>query len=187
MQEQAAITQTQNWLKDIVIQLNFCPFAKREFISNSIRYRLVNDGSLEQQLVALAEECERLDKEPLISTSLIVCYNTKAHENYDVNAFQDYLWLVDLANAFLVDNGYEGVYQIASFHPEYVFADSHENEPSNYTNRSPYPILHILREEQLEQALENYPDPEEIPTKNIHLCNERGLDKLRLLLANLQL
>jgi hypothetical protein len=79
--------------------------------------------------------------------------------------------------------GYEGIYQLASFHPQYLFADSDENDPSNYTNRSPYPMLHILREASLEKVLESYPNPENIPERNIELTRSLGLETMQKLLA----
>jgi hypothetical protein len=80
--------------------------------------------------------------------------------------------------------GYEGVYQVATFHPDYRFADSDESDASNYTNRSPYPMLHILREASVEKVLANYPDPEGIPERNIGLTRELGLTAMQKLLAD---
>ena len=82
----------------------------------------------------------------------------------------------------MVKQGYEGVYQLASFHPQYRFADSPIDDASNYTNRSPYPMLHILREASIEKALLNYPDPENIPERNIKLTRELGLEQMKKLL-----
>jgi len=83
----------------------------------------------------------------------------------------------------LKDLGYEGVYQLASFHPEYRFEGAEPDAPSNYTNRSPYPMLHILRESSIELALENYPNPDIIPKRNIQLTQELGLEIMKGLLA----
>jgi uncharacterized protein len=77
--------------------------------------------------------------------------------------------------------GYEGVYQVASFHPNYLFAGSHENDAANYTNRSVYPMLHLLREEAVEKALEHYKDPETIPERNIQFAREKGLAYMKKL------
>ncbi|MCQ8183757.1 DUF1415 domain-containing protein, partial [Methylomonas sp. SURF-1] len=79
----------------------------------------------------------------------------------------------------LTDQGYEGIYQLASFHPRYRFADSDETDPSNYTNRSPYPMLHLIRESSIENALAIYPDPAAIPERNIELTRRLGLKKLQ--------
>jgi hypothetical protein len=95
--------------------------------------------------------------------------------------FDDYLYLLSLAESFLKKKGYEGVYQVASFHPLYLFAGSDENDPANYTNRSIYPMLHLLREESIDKALENYNDPENIPERNINFAREKGLVYMKML------
>ena len=82
------------------------------------------------------------------------------------------------------EKGYEGVYQLASFHPDYCFADSDEDDPANYTNRSPYPMLHLIREASIERALASYKNPENIPETNIKLARELGLDKMQSLLKD---
>jgi hypothetical protein len=78
-------------------------------------------------------------------------------------------------------NGYEGVYQVASFHPLYLFVNSDENDPANYTNRSIYPMLHLLREESIDKALENYKEPESIPIRNVNFARDKGLTYMKLL------
>ena len=83
----------------------------------------------------------------------------------------------------LIEQGYEGVYQLASFHPDYCFDGAKRNDAANYTNRSPYPMLHLLRETSLEQAIRSYPHPENIPQRNIELTQELGLAKMQVLLA----
>ena len=97
--------------------------------------------------------------------------------------FEDYLDLVELAEALSVELGYEGIYQIASFHPEYCFGGADENDPANYTNRSPYPMVHLLREDSISRALEHYADPEGIPDRNIALARTKGLKQMQLLRA----
>jgi hypothetical protein len=94
--------------------------------------------------------------------------------------------MLAMAEQLLLLQGYEGVYQLASFHPDYRFEDNGsdtEIDPANYTNRSPYPMLHIIREESLERALSHYPDPENIPVRNIKLTREMRLNNLQKLLA----
>ena len=84
-----------------------------------------------------------------------------------------------LAEALLADMEREGVYQIASFHPQYQFAGTQPDDPENYTNRSPYPLLHLLREDSLSDAVDNHPDVQQIPVDNIALMNRMGVEKLR--------
>ena len=90
---------------------------------------------------------------------------------------------MERANRQLGKSGYEGVYQLASFHPSYLFADAGDDDPGNYTNRSPYPMLHILREASVEAALATYPNPENIPNRNIQLTQTLGLAVMQDLLA----
>jgi hypothetical protein len=78
--------------------------------------------------------------------------------------------------------GMEGVYQIASFHPDYQFEGTDPDDAENYTNRSPYPLLHLLREESLERAIAEFADVDQIPTRNIELMNSLGQGKLKVLL-----
>jgi len=93
--------------------------------------------------------------------------------------FDDYLDFLEISNQLLIDQGYEGVFQLASFHPDYCFADTSPDDPANYTNRSPWPMLHIIREASLEQVLQNYPNPEDIPQRNIDYCRQLGLEVMQ--------
>jgi hypothetical protein len=170
-----AIAATQAWVQSVVVGLNFCPFAAKEVASKRIRYHLSNALDLESSLETLAAECELLDQDPETETTLLIFT-----EGFD--EFYPFLDLVDLANQLIEKQGYEGVYQLASFHPDYCFADVQSDDPSNYTNRSPYPMLHIIREQSLERALEKTSNPEQIPERNIQLARELGTDKLQQLL-----
>ena len=91
--------------------------------------------------------------------------------------------MVAIAERLLIVQNYEGMYQLASFHPDYRFEAHVKDDPANYTNRAPYPMLHIIREDSIDRALENYPNPENIPIRNIQLTRELGLKKLQSLLA----
>ncbi len=170
------IRQTQCWLDSIIIEHNICPFAKKERDKGSIRFFVDKASGLDQVLENLLSECERLDDNPEIETTLFIM----VHVAQD---FNDYLELLDIANQLLIAQGYEGVYQLASFHPDYCFSGCSEDDPANYTNRSPYPSLHIIREESLEKALKHYPQPELIPERNVRYCQELGLKKMQSLLA----
>jgi len=171
------IEQTQQWLADFVIAYNICPFAKREFVSNRIAYEVIQTTELEAQLHALIDACRVLDTEKNTETSLVIYPR-------GLDDFDDYLDFLEIANALLHKQGYEGIYQLASFHPDYCFAEVPAEDASHYTNRSPYPMLHIIREASLEKALENYPDPENIPLRNIDKTRELGVHKLQQLLAH---
>ena len=163
------IDTTKSWIEKVVIGLNFCPFAAMPFKVGSIRYVIADGKGLQSALEQFARELMFLDDNQTTSTTLIIFPN-------DFGDFYKYLELVDLSEQLLEKEGYEGVYQIASFHPKYLFAGTKDSDPSNYTNRSPYPMLHLLREESLEQAIEKHVNAELIPEKNIQKANELGVD-----------
>lgn len=169
------IIQTKKWITDVVIGCNFCPFATREVKKNSIHYEVATAETSEESLQALLLECERLDENENIETSFLIF-------PLSFTDFHDYLDLVSKAEKLLAKKGYEGVYQVASFHPWYCFAGSDEDDAANYTNRSPYPMLHLLREESMEKALENFSEPESIPEKNIAFAREKGTAWMKMLL-----
>ncbi|MBV1914438.1 MAG: DUF1415 domain-containing protein [Pseudomonadales bacterium] len=170
-----AISATQAWVQSVVVGLNFCPFAAKEVASQRIRYQTSEVQSLQSTLETVAAELEELDQHSEIETTLLIF--TKAFAE-----FYPFLDLLDLANQLIGDQGYEGIYQLASFHPNYCFADVQRDDPSNYTNRSPFPMLHIIREESLERALDKTANPEKIPERNIQLARQLGTKKLQQLL-----
>ncbi len=171
-----AITATQHWLENFIIRYNICPFAKKVFDEQTIRYQLVDASTWEAALVTLNDEWRYLNAHPECATTLIIFYN-------GLTDFNDYLDVVDIADGLLAKQGYEGLYQLASFHPDYVFADSTKDDPANYSNRSPYPMLHIIRESSITDALESFAHPEDIPQRNIRLLREMGGSKIRAMLT----
>ncbi|MBY5941670.1 DUF1415 domain-containing protein [Halomonas sp. H33-56] len=173
------VAATAAWVEEFVVGLNVCPFAGREVTRGSIRYIEVDGRRLEDALVALLEACHHLETTPEVETSLLVFTRGLAD-------FDDYLDALAMAEALLADRGYEGVFQLASFHPDYVFDGVDDDDPANFTNRSPWPVWHLLREEGLERALAHYPDPEAIPERNIERLREIGSDSLAERLAELK-
>ncbi|MFT6925237.1 MAG: hypothetical protein ACJAZP_000817 [Psychromonas sp.] len=161
------ISATQKWVKQLVVKYNICPFARREVERGSIRYCQAEEPQREFVLQTLLDECHRLDADQEIETTLFILPS-----GYE--GFYDFLDLLDMANDLLELEGYEGVYQLANFHPDYCFADEVQNAPSNYTNRSPYPTLHIIRESSMEFAIANHPDVDSIPQRNIEFTNKKG-------------
>ncbi len=161
------IEQTKKWIIDVVIGCNFCPFAAKEIKQNTVHYEVILTETLDDCLQHFFKECERLDREDSIETSLLIYPNA-------VQRFDEYLNLLELAERLLKEQGYEGIYQVASFHPEYCFAGVPADDAANYTNRSPYPMLHLLREDSVEQALKKYKEPEQIPERNIRFAREKG-------------
>ena len=168
------ISQTKKWIVDVVIGCNLCPFAANVVKQQTIFYQVETSTDLETCLHSFLHEMDRLDNDDTIETSFLIFPN--AFEKFD-----DYLYLVSLAEKLLKQKGYEGIYQVASFHPLYLFANSNENDPANYTNRSVYPMLHLLREESIEKALAFYKSPENIPERNINFTREKGLTYMKML------
>ena len=166
------IKKTKTWLEDVVIKHNFCPFAKKELLRDSIRFHVVDSSDIAEALQALADEFFYLDHQEDIETTLVIFPN-------GFEDFNNYLDLVDIANALLEDQNYIGIYQLASFHPNYCFEGSDNDDPANYTNRSPYATLHIIRESSLARAIKNHPDANGIPKRNIAYAKELGLEKLQ--------
>lgn len=172
--DEQVIAQTKKWITDVVIGCNFCPFASREVKKDTVRYVVEHGKDVEHCLQLVLHECIHLDIEKDIVTTLIIF-----PESFKL--FFEYLDFVDLAERLLKRNHYEGVYQLASFHPDYVFADAKKNDAANYTNRSVYPMIHLLRETSIDAALENFPNAEEIPDRNIRFAREKGEAYMKML------
>lgn len=152
----------RRWLQDVVIGLNLCPFAGRPQQHDTVRFAVSQATTDEDLLADLQLEMEKMDRTPAsqLETTLLI-----APEH--LQQFADYNDFLDAVDWLIEQKQWEGVYQVASFHPDYCFADVLPNAKENLTNKAPYPILHILREASLEQAIEHYPDVDEIPTRNI--------------------
>ena len=168
------IERTKKWITEVVIGCNFCPFAANVVKRQTIYYQVEESADLETSLTSFLSLVKRMDDDPLVETSFLIFPNS-------FEQFEDYLDLVALSEKILKQKGYEGIYQVASFHPLYLFEGSVENDPANYTNRSVYPMLHLLREESIDKALENYKDPESIPERNILFAREKGLAYMKTL------
>lgn len=171
-----AITATRRWVEALVVGENLCPFAGRELENDRVRFTVTDAKSEEELLEALKAEMDQLDADPAIETTLLI----HPHALADFLDYNDFLSLVD---ALLAQAGREGVYQVASFHPGYRFVDTGEDDAENCTNRSPYPMLHLLREASVERAIDGHPDIEAVPSRNIGRMNELGHDHLQALLA----
>jgi len=179
--QQRVIGQVHAWLETMVVGLNLCPFAAAPFRGERIRYTVCEAVEPEAIYQAFLGELDAFLKLPATQaeTGLFILSRGLA-------AFDDYLDMLAVLEAALAEAGLEGVVQLASFHPEYVFAGSDADDPANYTNRSPYPIFHLIREQELERALAGYPDPEGIPQRNIARLRELGLAELQRRLAALR-
>jgi hypothetical protein len=168
--ESEVLTVMRHWIEQAVIGLNLCPFAKAVYVKNQVRLVVSDaphvDGFLEQldrelDLLAASDPAQ-------IDTTLLV----------HPTLFGDFLGFNDLtaiADEAVVEHGLEGVLQIASFHPRYQFAGTAPDEPGNYTNRAPYPTLHLLREASIARAVEAVPEAETIYLRNIETLETLGL------------
>ena len=174
-----ACQAVQSWVAEVVVGLNFCPFAHREVEKQSIRYVDSMAQSIEQALTDLVQAMQELLQDDATETSLVVL-------SEGFTEFVDYLDLLDYVALTLREFQLEGTLQIASFHPHYQFADTAEDDVSNYTNRAPYPVLHVLREASLAKALARYPYPEQIPERNIKMAEQQGKAYFDTLLARLR-
>ena len=175
MEKEQVIEITKNWISQVVIGCHFCPFAAREMQRDTIRYYVEESEAKETCLATLITECERLNTDYTIETILVIFTQI-------ATSFRSYLDLVGLSEKLLKKQNYEGVYQLASFHPDYRFSGSPASDAANYTNRSPFPVIQILREESISQALARYPHPPKtIPENNIIFARNKGLDYMKAL------
>lgn len=165
------IEATERWLEKAVIGLNLCPFAKAVHVKKQVRYVVSNATTVEALLETLMNELQLLSDTPAeeIDTTLLI-------HPFVLNDFADYNEFLDVADAAVEDMQLDGEIQVASFHPEYQFADTDINDISNFTNRAPYPILHLLREDSIERAVEAFPEASEIFDKNIETLEKLGHD-----------
>lgn len=176
-ENQPVIDATRRWLENVVIGLNLCPFAGLPWRQGRVRLRVSAASSQQQLAEDLAEELLALQAaDPAdCETSLLI-------HPHILDDFLDYNDFLDLADRLLESLELDGILQIASFHPDYQFADSTADDPANCTNRSPYPMLHLLREASIEQATANLPDPERIYERNIRTLRQLGLEGWKALL-----
>jgi hypothetical protein len=166
----------RQWVETLVVGMNLCPFAKREMVNNRVRFATTTSTTEEQLLMALQAELELLNTDPSVETTLLI-HPGVLQDFYDYNRFLGY------ADSLLVEMGLEGIYQIASFHPDYQFDGTKPDDAENYTNRSPHPMLHLIREASLERVIADY-QVDQIPVRNIAIMNGLGQDKLRALLRS---
>ncbi|VTQ69970.1 Protein of uncharacterised function (DUF1415) [Stenotrophomonas maltophilia] len=165
------IAATRLWLERIVIGLNLCPFAKAVYVKDQVRFVLSDATTPEALVEQLAEELVLLRDTPAeqIDTTLIV------HPQV-LTDFLDYNDFLDNADAAIEALDLQGILQVASFHPDYQFEGVAANDASNYTNRAPFPTLHLLREDSVARAVDVYPDPDVIVERNIQTLDRIGVD-----------
>jgi len=172
------IADTRRWIERAVIGLNLCPFAKAVVAKGQVRYVLSDASTPEALLETLGEELLRLRDTPAedIDTTLIVHPQVLAD-------FLDYNDFLDDADALVEQLGLDGELQVASFHPQYQFAGSAPDDIANATNRSPWPTLHLLREDSVARAVAAFPDPDAIVQRNVETLEKLGREGWERLLA----
>jgi len=176
MTESAVVQATRQWVEEEVVGYNLCPFSKRELVRGNVRFVVTDAGTEDQLLQAVHAELQHLEDNPDTETTLLI------HPDV-LGDFEAYNGFLDVADGLLAYLEMEGIYQIASFHPDYRFEGTEPDAAENYTNRSPYPMLHLLREASLEAAIAGYPDVEGIPGRNIELMEKLGAEKMRAILT----
>ena len=171
---QLVIDATRRWIESVVIGLNLCPFAQRVFEGDKIRY-VVSDAGDEASLTkALIDELLALASAPIEQVETTMLIHPRAF-----TSFLDYNDYLDVAEQTIDDLGLTGVIQIASFHPDYQFAETDADDVTNYTNRSPYPMLHLLREESVSAVAGNEEELLAIPRRNVETLRALGVQQMR--------
>lgn len=168
---QAVADEVRTWVDRAVIGLNLCPFAKAVQIKGQVRYAVSDAQDAEGVLTDLEDELmliSEADPEAIDTTLLIL--PEALHDFYDFNDFEE------LSERLLKRMRLVGDLQVATFHPQFQFAETEPDDIENYTNRSPYPILHLLREDSIDRAVEAFPDAAEIYEKNIETLKNLGHD-----------
>jgi hypothetical protein len=164
----AAVDDTRRWLERAVIGLNLCPFAKAVHVKQQVRFAVTGATTAEELIEELAQELTLLDQaDPAVIETTLLIHPRAMTDFLDFNDF------LDAADAAVEALELEGVLPVASFHPQYQFAGTEADDIGNYSNRSPWPTLHLLREESIDRAVEAFPDPESIFGENL-----RSLEKL---------
>lgn len=173
---EAVIARTVAWLENAVIGLNLCPFAKAVHVRGQVRY-VVSEATGQKELLRdLKRELTALQMAPAAETDTTLLIHPRALR--DFFAYNDFLRAADAA---LEELELDGTLQIASFHPDYCFADAPTDDPANFSNRSPYPMLHLLREESINRAVKAFPDSSKIYERNVETLRALPVEQRRAL------
>lgn len=170
MNKDEVIASTRLWVEKAVIGLNLCPFAKAVYVKNQVRFVVSEARHLDDFLEDLDRELDFLAAADPAETDTTLLIHPALFP--DFMEFNDFMVMAEGA---VGEHGLEGIIQIASFHPAYQFADTEADDISNYTNRAPYPTLHLIREESLSRAVAGFPDVDGIYERNIDTLKKLGL------------
>ena len=177
----AVINATRTWLEKVVIGLNLCPFAKAVHVKNQVRFVVSDARNSDVLLEDLERELQFLAQADPAQTDTTLLI----HPNV-LTDFLDYNDFLDVCDSVVEELELDGVLQVASFHPHYQFADTEIDDVANFTNRSPFPTLHLLREESVTRAVETFTDVEGIYLKNVATLRKLGLEAIRQLSDSLK-
>ncbi|UGA57750.1 DUF1415 domain-containing protein [Vibrio sp. VB16] len=180
MNDNHIITQTQHWLEEVVIGLNLCPFAAKPNRNKQIKIEVSHAETEEKLLEDILAQLMILDSTTAqqLETTLVVIPDM-LQDFYDYNLFLDWV------DALIKQQNWEGIFQVATFHPDYCFGGAHPDDDENLTNRSPLPVIHLIREQSMERVLKHYPDPESIPENNIQRVESLSDEEKRQLFPHL--
>ncbi len=168
--DSATVTDhTRQWLEKAVIGLNLCPFAKAPHVKNLVRISVSQARHLDGFLEDLDRELQLLGDSPADELETTLLVHPTLFPDFDT-----FNQMLDIADAAVVDNGLEGIVQIAPFHPNFQFEGTDSDDIGNYTNRSPYPTLHLIREDSIAKAAQAFPDASVIFERNIALLEKMG-------------
>lgn len=169
MTDEAVLVATRHWLEKAVIGLNLCPFAKAVYVKNQVRLVVSHARHADDLLEELDRELDLLVATPAaeLDTTLLI-HPTLFEDFLDFNDF------LEIAEGVVDEHELEGVVQLASFHPQFQFEGTEPDDISNYTNRAPFAMLHLLREESVEKAVEAFPQPDAIYAQNIATLEKLG-------------
>ena len=176
MTHSQTIASARRWVETVVVGLKLCPFANQALEDGRVRFAVTDAENEAELLVALRSELNLMTSDAAVETTLLIHPQTLL-DFYDFNDF------LQIADDLLTDLALQGIVQIASFHPDYQFGGTAPDDVQNYTNRSPNPMLHLIREDSLARAIGAYPDVAQIPTRNVALMQSMGSTKARALLA----
>ena len=177
MDTSIVIDASRRWVETVVVRHGLCPFASRVLSNDSLRF-VVSEASTNDALVNdLIKELLHLNHHSRdeVETTLLI-------HPYVLTEFQEYNDFLDVVDAIIDEAGLNGIIQVASFHPDYKFADSDDNDAANYSNRSPFPMLHLLREASIDEAVRDWTakghNMEEIPLTNVETLRRMGTSLL---------
>lgn len=160
------------WIRETVVGLDLCPFAREPLARGAVRVTVSEAKELDECVRAALAELARLDAHPEVETTLVVFPDA-------LRALDDLLDAATAVEHLIEEAGFAGVVQVVSFHPDYRFEGAPEGDLAAWTNRSPYPMLHLLREASVAEAVDRHPDPASIPARNVERLRAMSLEELR--------